>query len=294
MKTSFIDFLNQRYQGDTRLEPIDVGRALSSEYSQLDFVLPGLLTGSVGALVAPGGTGKSMFALQLSALITCGDNSLGIGPVTVGEVAYLSAEDPDCILQRRLSAIGDLLNFEQKEIMRRNLFFMPLKGALPNLMQRDWVKQMQSLANEHRLIIVDTLRRFHQEDENDGGKMTELVSCMESIVSGTDCSLLFIHHTNKQSGFVGGGDQQHASRGSSVLVDNIRWQAFLVEMSTAEAKRFSIPESHRYQYIRFGISKANYTARPVDQWLIRNNEGVLKAIDIYEAFSKGRARRAAL
>ncbi|WP_223925546.1 AAA family ATPase, partial [Aeromonas caviae] len=38
--------------------------AFQQEPPQLDFIWPGFLAGTVGALVAPGATGKSFWALQ--------------------------------------------------------------------------------------------------------------------------------------------------------------------------------------------------------------------------------------
>ena len=43
---------------------------------QSDFVLPGFVVGTVGALIAPGSTGKSMLAMELAALVA-GANILG-------------------------------------------------------------------------------------------------------------------------------------------------------------------------------------------------------------------------
>ncbi|WP_223940026.1 helicase RepA family protein, partial [Aeromonas caviae] len=36
-----------------------------------------------------------------------------------------------------------------------------------------------------------------------------------------------LRHASKGAAMMGAGDQQQASRGSSVLVDNIRWQSYL-------------------------------------------------------------------
>lgn len=75
---------------------------------------------------------------------------------------------------------------------------------------------------------------------------------------------------------MGVGDIQQASRGSSVLVDNIRWQSYLAGMTALEAKTYGISDDVRGQFVRFGINKANYGERAPDRWLQRDEGGVLK------------------
>ncbi|VTM51671.1 replication protein A [Klebsiella quasipneumoniae] len=75
---------------------------------------------------------------------------------------------------------------------------------------------------------------------------------------------------------MGVGDIQQASRGSSVLVDNIRWQSYLAGMTALEAKTYGISDDVRGQFVRFGINKVNYGERAPDRWLQRHEGGVLK------------------
>src|SRR5574344_561993 len=75
---------------------------------------------------------------------------------------------------------------------------------------------------------------------------------------------------------MGAGDQQQASRGSSVLVDNIRWQSYLSGMTAAEAEEWGGDDSQRPYFVRFGVSKANCGAPFKDRWFRRHDGGVLK------------------
>ena len=68
---------------------------------------------------------------------------------------------------------------------------------------------------------------------------------------------------------MGAGDQQQASRGSSVLVDNIRWQSYLSSMTSAEAEEWGVDDDQRRFFVRFGVSKANYGAPFADRWFRR-------------------------
>lgn len=67
-----------------------------------------------------------------------------------------------------------------------------------------------------------------------------------------------------------------AGRGSSVLVDNIRWQSYLSGMTAAEAEEWGVDDSQRPYFVRFGVSKANYGAPFKDRWFRRHEGGVLK------------------
>lgn len=75
---------------------------------------------------------------------------------------------------------------------------------------------------------------------------------------------------------MGVGDQQQASRGSSVLVDNIRWQSYLSGMTPKEAEELGVNDGQRGYFVRFGVSKANYGAPFPERWLRRHEGGVLK------------------
>ena len=88
----------------------------------LDFVLPGFLAGSVGALVSPGGIGKTMFAMELAGAVASGYDILSFEKMVSGwkfkpsAVTYLSAEDGPEILVNRLKAIADYLGKKREKI----------------------------------------------------------------------------------------------------------------------------------------------------------------------------------
>ncbi|MBP4078002.1 AAA family ATPase, partial [Aeromonas sp. MrichA-1] len=47
-------------------KPIDILASFTELPPPIDYVLPNMVAGTVGALVSPGGAGKSMLALQLA------------------------------------------------------------------------------------------------------------------------------------------------------------------------------------------------------------------------------------
>ncbi|WP_036220044.1 AAA family ATPase, partial [Marinobacter sp. ES-1] len=98
---NFIRFINKQdptvFEGELSHWPINVKGAFENPGPRLSFLIPGMIRGSVGALVAPGGAGKSIFALQLSVWLTSGADILGLGEAPKNQaVAYL------CVFQTKV------------------------------------------------------------------------------------------------------------------------------------------------------------------------------------------------
>lgn len=82
---------------------LDIAEAFNSAPEPVDYVLPNMVAGTVGALVSPGGAGKSMLVLQLAMQIAGGSDLLEIGELNHGTVTYLPAEDPLITIHHRLN-----------------------------------------------------------------------------------------------------------------------------------------------------------------------------------------------
>lgn len=270
---------------------LDLMAAFSEPPLPIDYVLPNMVAGTVGALVSPGGAGKSMLILQLAAQIAGGPDLLEIGEMPTGGVVYLPAEDPSVAIHHRLHALGTYLTAEQRQAVAKSLLIEPLIGKCPNIMAWDWFDGLKRSAEGRRLMILDTLRRFHIEEENASGPMAQVIGRMEAIAAETGCSIVFLHHASKSAAMVGAGDQQQASRGSSVLVDNIRWQSYLAGMTQGEAEILGVDDCQRGYFVRFGVSKANYGSPFPERWFRRQDGGVLKpAVLERQCKVKGRQR----
>lgn len=255
---------------------LDLMAAFTEPPQPIDYVLPNMVVGTVGSLVSPGGAGKSMLILQLAVQIAGGPDLLEVGELPTGAVVYLPAEDPPVAIHHRLHALGAHLTAAQRQAVADGLLIEPLIGKCPNIMARNWFDSLKRAAEGRRLMVLDTLRRFHIEDENSSGPMAQVIGRMEAIAAETGCSIVFLHHANKGAAMAGAGDQQQASRGSSVLVDNIRWQSYLSGMTQAEAEEWGVDEAQRGFFVRYGVSKANYGAPFQECWFRRHEGGVLK------------------
>ncbi len=282
MAGSIFDDLPQQGEPDlSGFQWLDLRHAVEPAPEPLDFVLPGFKSGTVGALVSPGATGKTMLALQAAVTVSGGPDMLDFASMdtawrrTAGRVVFLTGEDPADVLNGRFHAIGQRLNPAEREAMFENLSVAPLVGRGADVMTFEWRRWIAGVTRDARLVVIDTLRRFHQLDENDGGHMAGLLAYMEQLCRENSTTVLFLHHTSK-AGALNGGDAQQASRGSSVLTDNARFQANLVGMTPEQAKQFDVYENCRRNFVRPSFPKINYSAQIPDQWFRRRDGGLLE------------------
>lgn len=246
---------------------INILALLEKKPEKIDYVLPSLVAGTVGALVSPGGAGKSALALQIAAQVAGGPDLIDFGSKKVGLSAYMPGEDPEIIIQHRLYALLEHCSPEHRQLMHENLLIEPLIDHNVNILEDQWFNYFLIVAKNRRLMIFDTLRMVHDEDENDSGAMKRVVGKFRQIASQTGCAIIFLHHTNKLSSFTGSGAEQGASRGSSVLVDNIRWQGYMRSMSEKECEDNGVDPEMKGYFVEFGISKQNYGAPFFPKWL---------------------------
>lgn len=280
---------------------IDVRAAFENEPPVLDFIWPGFLAGTVGALIAPGATGKSFWALEAAMSIACsvaGGDLLGLAPAQTGRVIYLAGEDPPPALVCRIHAIGRHLSQQAREAIAENLTLEPIMGDQWDLMDAKWQRRLIDSSSGARLIVLDTLSRIHTRDENSNGDMARLIATLEHVAASTGASVLYLHHVSKGSARECQTDQQQAARGASALIDNARWCGFVEKMTEKDAARFSdrafdrkpIGNERRGYFVRFGVSKQNYDATQLERWYSRHDGGVLLPVELVEVKQEGEDR----
>jgi len=284
---------------------INILNAFQDEAPVLDFFMHGLLAGTVGALVAPGSTGKSFFALQL-AIDAAGGDLLGIFDKKrdldqLQPVLYIALEDPEPILITRLHDIGRHLSKEAWVTVAGRLKLESLLGQRIDLLNDEWIGWLieSAKSTKARLIIIDTLNRAHSGDENSNRDMSLLLSGLEAVAKHSKAAVLFLHHVAKHAD----SSVQGAARGASAIIDNARFAGFVKRMSEEEAEmlsefpdRVSIAESARSPksvggvmgadrslFVRYGTSKINYDLMPDDRWYKRHEGGVLLPVHLMDA-----------
>lgn len=279
---------------DNIVAPLDLDFFFTEQPEKLDFLWEGgPLVGTVGALVAPGGAGKSFFALQTAIAIAAQEvesaDLLGLKPTKAGVVDYYVFEDPIPVLHHRLHAISAYLSLEARQLVQKNLRLRPMIGntGFDFALHMTLAERVIEKSKDSRLIVFDTLSRTHSYDENKNGEMAVLLKQLEYIAVKTGAAVLFLHHTSKGSASEGKGGEQQAARGASALIDNARWCGFVQSMTEQEAETFftshetePVGKEARRFYLRHGVSKQNYSMPVEDNWLERKEGGVLKPINL--------------
>lgn len=284
---------------------LDIGYLLSNPAPVPDFVLPGLVAGSVGMLSGPGGIGKTMLELQLAVSLAAGlsrnDGLLGSDwgkqlPHTPQRVVLVAAEEPIEVIWRRIHAIAHWLNLsnvlpadlswdEFLLHLKANLHIHALGGAKRVSLIDDYlapteaVGDLMKIAESARLVIVDPLRQLHLQDENHSNAMSAVVSIFKQVARNSNSALLFAHHHSRAASTNGYGDSADASRGSTALTDDARWQLNITHPSREMLKQFALESASASEYVSLHNSKSNYEARREPLLLRRTSTGVLVPVD---------------
>lgn len=148
-----------------------------------------------------GGTGKSLLALQLAVAVTAGTAWIG-RTVTPGSVIFLSAEDDDDELHRRLD---DILRTEGRDyddvsgLTLRSLAGEDALLALDSqvaLMQTALFNELEQRAAEDApaLIVIDTLADVYPANENDRSKVRQFVGILRGLAIKRKCAVMLLGH----------------------------------------------------------------------------------------------------
>ncbi len=276
---------------------MDILEALRTRPKPPNFVLPGLPTGAVGSLIAPGATGKTLFLLQVCISLATGTPILGGGlfadedeaPQSPCRVVLVVAEETFSVMHARLHATfaelmtrvqPDLLNqagIALPSLLAENLLLFPLAGRARMLVdgsdtETHGMAALSEMSAGARLVVLDPLRRFHSGEENDPWTMTRLVQDLEMLACRNDGAVLLAHHANKWSTVSGQGDRAGAARGSAAFTDAVRWQMNLSALDDDLARKHGIADEHMRFHIRADLAKANYMP-PQEPTLLRRGPG---------------------
>ncbi|CAJ0794391.1 MAG: helicase RepA family protein [Ralstonia sp.] len=259
---------------------LNIRHLLMTPPPTLEHILPGLLAGTVGALIAPGSLGKTMLLMQIGCAMASGQPILGGAldgcSLSPAKVVLFLAEEPKAVIHQRLHGVSEQLQQSMVSTSRdslhtflarlhENLGIYPLNGRGSLVcfgVGNEEYRQLVELCKGARLVIVDPLRRFHDGDENDTAMMTAVVNRFERLAHDTGAAVLIAHHANRMSMTTGGGEYAYASRGCTALTDAIRWQANLSPVSEQLAGELGIPKAELRQFVRLDSPKTNYVGTP--------------------------------
>jgi RecA-family ATPase len=253
----------------------------SGEPEAAKFLVTDLIPkGIAGTLYSAGGTGKSTLALDLSLRVaiagTIPTTWLGKYPVEPsGPILYLSAEEPEDILHRRIKGLSDAIGAETgmsggelQEIAAPNLFMFNCWGKPQQLFeiknnaitQTNEYKRILETLIKHKigLLVIDTRSRLSGAEGAGNAIVAQEVAFYEQWAAQSGATVLILHHTNKAS-YDGLSHAQAAQRGESAFNDCLRFGLYLQPMSEASASNNGIPDDERKNYLTVTHAKSNYT-----------------------------------
>ena len=273
-----------------------IDRYLASNPPPRRWILKDLVVlGKAAAIIAPGGSSKSQWLLQLAVGVASGlpvaDHWEDGEP---GSVLVFFAEDDEDEIHRRLKRITDHLTMEgpaqELQGIEDRLYIYSTIGKDTLLTKRDTsgevsstgivqgILQMAEKINNLKLIIIDPASRFRGGEENSNEDATRFVEALETLAKRTGATVMIAHHTNKGSYSQDHEPGQGASRGASALTDGLRWQMNLGRLTPAQLSAIGASKEQSGQYLAATVTKTNYSAFPAPVLLECLDRGYLTAI----------------
>ena len=278
----------ERHRLQDVLENSKARHLLNVEPPKQQFVVDGMIPEPVAAgVVAPGGTGKSFWLMQLAACITTGTPFMGQTVSRPGSVLMLGAEDDRDELSRRLHSIVNEHEWDgeplDREVLGNRFHPMSLVGQdnrLINEGERNEARisgiiEMARQIEDLRLIILDPVSRFRAGEENSNDDNTRFAEVLEHIRHETGVTVLVAHHARKGSN----GDSADDIRGGSAFSDALRFVVTLSSPDREQAKSLGIDREEARSLIRYRVVKSNYHKDVEELWFRRGKGGVLKLTD---------------
>lgn len=174
--------------GDSRFKTLD----LTLEPPPVHWLVENLICkGDIHLLIGEPGIGKSWITMAL-ALAVAGHSETFLGhPVHEhGRVLYLDEENPEDLIYSRMTKLG-MNKSDAKSIRYLNNVGIRLDKQADEVIE-------EALEFEPHLVVMDSLTRFHTEDENHAGAMAGLFhNAIKPLARETGAAVVLIHHANK-------------------------------------------------------------------------------------------------
>jgi RecA-family ATPase len=276
-----------------RFSLIPAANLLATLPPKRDWVIQDFLPSKiVAAVIAAGGTGKSYFAMHMAVSTASGTPLFGkYQPRSATRVVFVSGEDDQHELQRRLHKVVAGLSPQARLLVNQNLHFIDLADSFELFTERNNKGEIDitkipglicdqvtnQIGADIGLVIVDPVARFRGGDENFAADATRFVQSLQQIRDQLNTSVLCLHHVNKVAGK--GGNQNNA-RGSSAFIDGVRLVFQLntlleSEIRTLYGNPFTLPPLLTIQSV-----KSNYGKPAEPMILARRDDGSLELFDV--------------
>jgi hypothetical protein len=232
-----------------------------------------LIRDFVSVLGAPGGTGKSAYAMTVALSVALGVPLLGETVHERGRAWIYNLEDPKVELRRRLAAAVKHHKIDRK-LLKDWLFYnsgrdRPLVIARVvggSIVTEPVVEEMiaELKRKQIALLEVDPFVRSHELEENRNDHINYAAALWAYVAAMANCTILLVHHFRK------GGQSGEADsfRGASALIDASRAALSVARMTEEEAAKTGIDLRERRSYLRVDDAKLNLAPAPEETiWL---------------------------
>lgn len=150
---------------------------------------------SRGLIAGNPGVGKTWLALEMLLAVATGTPCLGKYPSKQGAVLLVEEEASEFNLARRLHCMARARSIPKESLDN----FYHLTRQFTKIPQ-DTGELFHLIAGlDIKLIVFDSLRRFHDKDENSSSDMQEVLDSFARLNIMTEASIVLIHHLSKSN-----------------------------------------------------------------------------------------------
>ena len=196
--------------GTSKFKPISLFELMAKKFRDTTWAVEKLVPSEgITAISGSPATYKTWVILDLALKVASGDILFDKFVTVQSNVLLIDEENGERLLQKRIKKIGG--KFEL------SIYFLSLKGFI---LSEKIVADIIKLAKEKKikLIILDSLVRIHETDENDATKMAGVFKHLKEF-NKEGISIIFTHHNRKQGNFRSSPSQN--MRGSSDILASV-------------------------------------------------------------------------
>jgi RecA-family ATPase len=189
-----------------------------------EWVVPGLVPRSTVTLISgDGGTGKSLLMMQLAVAVCAARPWLGMS-VAAGRAIFVSAEDEEDELHRRLS---DILRAEDLDfgavggLTIRSLAgedaLLAVEGEA-ELLETDLFRELaaHTATAQPVLVLIDTAADVYPGDENFKAKVRQFIGILRGLALRSRCAVVLLSHPSLSGMASGTGTSGNTAWSNSV------------------------------------------------------------------------------
>lgn len=227
----------------------------------------------VSSLIATGGGGKTATRMAQALACATGRELTGEKVFQRCRVLYVSLEDDQDELRRRVRAAMLYHRIEAREL--KGWLYLAAPGqkagklvtsepaALGRRKPQDGRVRAGAMLEEVKrtvkargidLLLFDPLVKMHDVEENDNTAMDFVISTLTDLAIENNIAVDVLHHTSKGTADPGNADR---GRGASAVNNGARLVYTLATMSTDEARTFGVAETERRSFVRIDSGKVN-------------------------------------